>query len=237
MRSGRRRKRTSPPPKDRDCTRTRREPMMAQVVARVPRCGMELIRCPQCAKEIPDVSRFCRRCGSVVAWGASTLTATSTATPWAGLPRSAWDAHRPPQNPANPPSSRNRYRSPSRPPLPQAKRGGGSAWAASAMIGAATFMFVSHIHRATIGPMISPPPVPAERIRTSPVRSAPPPQFYYPRPAGSSSWSSSSSDRRFTVDPPILVPTPAPGKGWDDRYPSRAGRDGRERGTTGWRQD
>ena len=24
---------------------------------------MELVRCPRCAKEIPDVSRFCRRCG------------------------------------------------------------------------------------------------------------------------------------------------------------------------------
>jgi hypothetical protein len=103
------------------------------------------------------------------------------------------------------------------------------------MIGAATFMFVSHIHRATTGPMMLPPP--AERIRTSPVRSAPPPQFYYPRPAGgSSSWSSSSPDRRY-AEPPILVPTPAPGKGWDDRYPSRAGRDGRERGATGWRED
>ena len=191
---------------------------------------MELIRCPQCAKEIPDVSRFCRRCGSAVAWGALTSTATS----WAGLPRSAWDAHRP----ANPTSARNRYKSPSKPPVSQAKRGGGSAWAASAMIGAATFMFVSHIHRATTGPMMLPPP--AERIRTSPVRSVPPPpQFFYPRPAGgsSSSWSSSSPDRRYTVEPPILVPAPASGKAWDDRYPSRAGRDGRERGASGWRED
>jgi hypothetical protein len=32
---------------------------------------MEMIRCPRCAKEIPDVSRFCRRCGSAVAWRAA----------------------------------------------------------------------------------------------------------------------------------------------------------------------
>ena len=29
---------------------------------------MEMIRCPRCAKEVPDVSRFCRRCGSALAW-------------------------------------------------------------------------------------------------------------------------------------------------------------------------
>jgi hypothetical protein len=29
---------------------------------------MELIRCPRCAREIPEASRFCRRCGCAIAW-------------------------------------------------------------------------------------------------------------------------------------------------------------------------
>jgi hypothetical protein len=36
---------------------------------------MELVRCPRCAKEIPDVSRFCRRCGCALSrYGAAAMT-------------------------------------------------------------------------------------------------------------------------------------------------------------------
>ena len=29
---------------------------------------MEMIRCPRCAREIPDFSHFCRRCGCAIVW-------------------------------------------------------------------------------------------------------------------------------------------------------------------------
>jgi len=39
----------------------------------VARCGMDMIRCPRCAREIPDTSRFCRRCGCAIVWRAELL--------------------------------------------------------------------------------------------------------------------------------------------------------------------
>lgn len=185
---------------------------------------MDLIRCPQCAKEIPDVSRFCRRCGSAVAWGAAMTTATS----WAGLPRSAWDAARP--GPAGDTAPFGTKRNYSHKSSPSVKRGGGSAWAASAMIGAAAFMVVSHVHRATVGPMVAP------AVRASPVRTPPPPpQLVYPRSAVN------LGDRRFYGPAPVVVPpTPARVQRWDgDRYdpPGYRGREGSDRPGAGWRED
>jgi hypothetical protein len=100
------------------------------------------------------------------------------------------------------------------------------------MIGAATFMFVSHMHRATTGPMMAPRPV-ERSIRTTPVRTTPPlpPQLFYPRSSGGS-----AAERRFAVEPPVV--TPVPGRGWEaDRYEPRMGREGRERMGSGWRED
>jgi hypothetical protein len=181
---------------------------------------MDLIRCPQCAKEIPDVSRFCRRCGSAVAWGATATAVTS----WAGLPRSAWDAARD----ARPPAVKRNYSDKSQ----CVKRGGGSAWAASAMIGVAAFMVVSHVHRATIGPMIAPRPA----VRVSPVRTpTPPPQLIYPRSAVN------AGDRRFYGPAPVVVPpTPTRVKRWDeDRYepPGYRVREGPDRRGSRWDGD
>jgi len=34
---------------------------------------MDMIRCPRCAREIPDTSRFCRRCGCAIVWRAELL--------------------------------------------------------------------------------------------------------------------------------------------------------------------
>ena len=147
---------------------------------------MELIRCPQCAKEIPDVSRFCRRCGSAVAWGAMLSTGTSTAAPWAGLPRSAWDTHRPPKVP---PIRRAREIAISR---RRGRRAEGQARRRERL------GRIRDDRGGDVHVRLARPPrddraddlaaaMPAERIRTSPVRSAPPPQFYYPRPAGGSS--------------------------------------------------
>ena len=34
---------------------------------------MDMIRCPRCAREIPDTSRFCRRCGCAIVWRAELM--------------------------------------------------------------------------------------------------------------------------------------------------------------------
>jgi hypothetical protein len=36
---------------------------------------MDIVRCPRCAKEVPDASRFCRRCGCSLAFRSATFTA------------------------------------------------------------------------------------------------------------------------------------------------------------------
>lgn len=51
---------------------------------------MEMIRCPRCAREIPDFSRFCRRCGCAIVWrgqiGAATIPAFSNQSFGAAAP-------------------------------------------------------------------------------------------------------------------------------------------------------
>lgn len=51
---------------------------------------MDILRCPRCAKEIPDTSRFCRRCGSALAWrvGRIVLPPPPLLVPPPALPRS-----------------------------------------------------------------------------------------------------------------------------------------------------
>lgn len=69
---------------------------------------MELIRCPRCAKEVPAISQFCRRCGYTIAWNIATAPSPKVAPsqrpvarPIAVVPPRA--AHRPaPPTPSKP---------------------------------------------------------------------------------------------------------------------------------------
>jgi hypothetical protein len=70
---------------------------------------MDMIRCPRCAREIPDFSRFCRRCGCAIVWrgqiGAATvppLPATINRTITLGSPRQTSGVTSPPAIPVKP---------------------------------------------------------------------------------------------------------------------------------------
>jgi hypothetical protein len=189
---------------------------------------MELIRCPRCAKEIPDVSRFCRRCGTSMGWGLAegmspAWSDSSAAGVFTDIPVTL--ASKP--EPAPPPKPRwepatlqgaNRRKA-------QPKRcnnGGGGAWAASIMLGVAAMTFLSHVHRMATRPMTPATPVSPRllfppQFQTSPVRSAPAPMRGVSRgiPDDAIDWrfTPPPSPNIETPAPPVIV-RPAPPRGW-----------------------
>jgi hypothetical protein len=207
---------------------------------------MELIRCPRCAKEIPDVSRFCRRCGTSMGWGLAegmspAWSDSAGAGVFADVPVTLASKPEPPPKPtwepATMPSSHRRKAK------PKCNNGGGGAWAASMMIGVAAFTFFAHVHRMATRPVVA-PPVPrsiySQPFHTSPVRAAPAPMRGVSRgiPDDALDW-------RYVPPPPPVVETPAPHilirpampRGWErstdvrreyhDRWED-PGREGRE---------
>jgi hypothetical protein len=177
---------------------------------------MELIRCPRCAKEIPDLSRFCRRCGCSVGWG----LAGGISPTWSGLADVGVFAERPVTlagagraTTALPSSSVGSAGAPAewrRPKPISRKRGGGGAgaWVASVVMGFAAFAFFMHVHRMATRPMMAPRPA-YRSTQAGPVESAVTPRpprapRSFPRPM-----SSDAVDLRFGPRPPD-VPSPDP---------------------------
>ena len=173
---------------------------------------MELIRCPRCAKEIPDLSRFCRRCGCSVGWG----LAGGISPAWSGLADVGVFAERPvtlagagrstPSSLSNSsaasPASWSRHK-----PISKKRGGGGvGAWVASLVLGFAAFAFVTHVHRAATRPLIMPRP--AHHFNHAvPERSdlLPRSPRSYPRPLPSD-----AVNRRFAPALPEAPPPPPP---------------------------
>ncbi|HEY7118640.1 MAG TPA: zinc-ribbon domain-containing protein, partial [Tepidisphaeraceae bacterium] len=155
---------------------------------------MDLIRCPRCAKEIPDVSRFCRRCGCSIAWGMAGVVPPPVIP---GLPgRGAFSSDRPAATPSNRCGPR---RTKSWPQCTTRKSGGGGSGAVLTMLGIAAVTFFMHLQRTTTHPVLTPPAFP-NSVRYHPPRPLESPMTY-PMPMRSD-----SSDLVFPTIPMPQAP-------------------------------
>ena len=108
---------------------------------------MELIRCPRCAREIPDSSRFCRRCGCAIVWRNQT-TALVAPVPAAGFPTEPMRQSRPTTTAAG------------RPKTPPTRRSGGGGGAGVFAIFAAAGLFFFVNYHVAMRPAMAPRPAP-----------------------------------------------------------------------------
>jgi hypothetical protein len=154
------------------CVRSGGGPM---IEGRCSEVSMEMIRCPRCAKEIPDVSRFCRRCGSAIAWRPAVPPAVIPALPqWGNQARTLT-----PPRPAR--------RAPAAVTSGQ-KTGGGSGAGAFAILAAVGMVcFVNHqVRRAVLLPptpntvRYQSPALPALPAPPRPPRVSPPVSYPIP---------------------------------------------------------
>ena len=169
---------------------------------------MELIRCPRCAKEIPDSSRYCRRCGCTVGWngdceddGPSTQGWWPAAT--GGVFEPAWasggaGAATAKQTEFEERPARRRVVAADTPRT-------GGAWVVWVVLGIAGSALVSHVHRlATSKPMIAPRPVfNAPQVMPPPLRT----------PSGFPEHSirqdvGRRANWRYTPPAPVQIPSP-----------------------------
>jgi hypothetical protein len=188
---------------------------------------MEMIRCPRCAREIPDFSRFCRRCGCAIVWRAQ-IAPASIVPP---LPHV--QAHRvvtlsPPRQakPAKKPAVRS--------------SGGGGAGVFAIFAAAGLVCFVNY--HAVMRPVMRTPPPRMGTVRyqspsmpplppdlNAPPFLAPPPPPSYPKPLRSGA--APSSPRRYApqaqrpVVPMPIAPVPP---AWDSDYRYGSPRDERD---------
>jgi hypothetical protein len=175
---------------------------------------MEMIRCPRCAREIPDFSRFCRRCGCAIVWrgqiGAAAAAAAVAVPPIPTQVNRAITLGSSLQaKPVKPPPARVK------PSVRSSGSGGAGIFAIFAAAGLVCFVN----YHAVMRPVSTPPRVryqqipampemPAEREEVSspfvvPPLPAPP---SYPVPLRSNA--SSGYSRRYVPQPPPTVPMP-----------------------------
>lgn len=200
---------------------------------------MELIRCPRCAKEIPDVSRFCRRCGASMGWGLAegmspaAWSDASAAGVFTDVPVTL--ASKPAEPPPRPKWEPAELPRPSRRKVePKRTNTGGGAWAASLMIGVAAVTFFSHVHRMATRPMTPATPVSPRllfppQFQNSPVRTAPAPMRGTSRgiPDEAIDWRFAPPPPPPTIEapaPPVIVRPGPPFRGGWERPSSPDGR-------------
>jgi hypothetical protein len=207
---------------------------------------MELIRCPRCAKEIPDVSRFCRRCGASMGWGLAegmspAWSDSSGAGVFADVPVTLASKPELPPKPKWEPADL-----PKRRKIEPKRNNGGGACAASIMIGVAAMTFFAHVHRMATRPVAAPAPVVSPRLiyppqfQTSPAMPAPMRGVSRGIPDDAIDWRFAPPPPPTPAPPLIVRPGPPRGawerpspdvrrqyRGWEDRGGER-GRDSRE---------
>ena len=171
---------------------------------------MEMIRCPRCAREIPDFSRFCRRCGCAIVWRGQFGAPAIPAVPPVALQ---------PSRPTTLGSSRQvkAVKSPAARVKPSVRSGSGGAGIFAIFAAAGLVCFINYhavmrpvsaptrvryqqvppmpemtTEREDIAPYLVPTPVPAPAYPQAP-----------PQRNASSSWS-----RRYVPQPPPTVPLP-----------------------------
>lgn len=175
---------------------------------------MDLIRCPRCAKEIPDASRFCRRCGCALSWRTPHLTATilpPLPPPPMPFPRAAQTK----------PASAAVEQSPARRTVTRrtpAKCGGGGGGLIAVLGIGATMAFLNAqraAHRYPATPATPAPTISPYRFPTSPRPAQAPPSYPKPLP-------STARDTWYTVPTAPATPQQA-GKRYP-RTPSSPGR-------------
>jgi hypothetical protein len=179
---------------------------------------MEMIRCPRCAREIPDSSRFCRRCGCAIVWRTQRVPAAAVAFPPAVQPSRPATLNTPRQ--ATPASN----------PKPTVRSSGSGGAGVFAIFAAAGLVCFVNYH-AVMRPMRPPtrtgtvryessPATPVFPPDVSPPYMAPPPPPAYPIPARTNAPSGTSRSRRMPQTPAFQIPTTpgAPLPPWDARY-------------------
>lgn len=170
---------------------------------------MEMIRCPRCAREIPDFSRFCRRCGCAIVWrgqfGAPAVPPIPPVAVQPGRPTTLGNSR-----------SVKAVKSPTPARVkPSVRSGSGGAGIFAIFAAAGLVCFINY--HAVMRPVSAPtrvryqqippmPEMPAEREDIAPYL-APTPAPAYPQVPpqrnASSSWS-----RRYVPQPPPTVPMP-----------------------------
>jgi len=172
---------------------------------------MDMIRCPRCAREIPDFSRFCRRCGCAIVWRGQAGGAAVTIPPIPAQFNRATTLGSARQVKAakltsSPP---NRVK----PSVRTAGSGGAGIFAIFAAAGLVCFVNYHAVMRPVSKPAVryqTLPPMPVMPPETEDVSSpfttpsAAPPS--YPVPLRSNA--SSGYSRRYVPEPPPTVPMP-----------------------------
>jgi hypothetical protein len=175
---------------------------------------MDMIRCPRCAREIPDFSRFCRRCVCAIVWrgqvGAAvtipTIPAQSDRPTMLGSARQVKTA-----KPASPPPTRVK------PSVRTAGSGGAGIFAIFAAAGLVCFVNYHAVMRPMSAPRVRYPQTPSmrampaepEEVSSPFVAPLPPPSYpppSYPVPLRSNA--SSGYSRRYVPQPPPTMPMP-----------------------------
>jgi hypothetical protein len=171
---------------------------------------MEMIRCPRCAREIPDFSHFCRRCGCAIVWRGQFSGAA------AGVPPVVEQPYRPTTLGSGRQVKAVKASPPARVKPSVRSSGSGGAGIFAILAAAGLVCFVNY--HAVMRPVSTParvryqqipamPEMPAERedITAAPYVVPQPPPSYPPPPQhnASSSWS-----RRYVTQPPPTVPMP-----------------------------
>ncbi|MDB5323795.1 MAG: hypothetical protein JWN40_5426 [Phycisphaerales bacterium] len=192
---------------------------------------MEMIRCPRCAREIPDFSRFCRRCGCAIVWRAQILPGMIPPLPPVQANRST-TLHNPRQTKA------------AKPAKPVVRSSGGGGAGVFAIFAAAGLVCFVNYH-AVMRPVRTTPRSGAVRYESPTIPTLPPEvntPFIVPPPPPSSppiplrSNASPGSSKRYSPRAPMVpMPTtpgapiaPAP-PSWDSEY--RYGSPGDSSGT------
>ena len=187
---------------------------------------MELIRCPRCAREIPEASRFCRRCGCAIAWR---IGPPPDVAPLPTPPRRSTTVEKPVAR---------------RVPVTACRTSSGGGSGIFTLFAVAVFIFFAR-HHATMRPMIV-PRAPAAPVLPPPTRTTPSlqlapmtlsptppaPPASYPTPLRSNS--AESSRTRTGANLWIGPSEPPPRYQWDDDPRVRYDYSGRGRARGHW---
>jgi len=171
---------------------------------------MDMIRCPRCAREIPDFSRFCRRCGCAIVWRGQGGGAAVTIPPipaQSNRPTTLGSARQ--VKTAKPPPNRVK------PSVRTSGSGGAGIFAIFAAAGLVCFVNYHAVMRPVSRPAVrhqhlSPlPAMPSQSEEESGSYVVPLPPASYPVPLRSDS--SSRYSRRYVPQAPPTVPMPRTG--------------------------
>jgi len=193
---------------------------------------MEMIRCPRCAREIPDFSRFCRRCGCAIVWRGQIGAAAIPPIPaqvnrgavTLGSGRQAKPVTKPPPNRV-------------KPSVRSSGSGGAGIFAIFAAAGLVCFVNYHAVMRPVSTPAVryQLPAMPEIGVAegeevSAPYLAPPPPRRYVSQPPPRTLPMPRTAGALRSPDGIIATPPPPPVSPWDtDRYrPSP--RDERDRG-------